>query len=57
MIEASCHCGAVRIEVPSAPETVTSCNCSICRRYGVLWAYYQPQSVRVVCARPSWHPA
>ena len=28
MIEATCHCGAVRIEVPSAPEAVTACNCS-----------------------------
>lgn len=47
MIEASCHCGAVRIEVPSAPETVTSCNCSICRRLGTLCAYYPPAAVAV----------
>jgi hypothetical protein len=48
MIEASCHCGAVRIEVPSAPETVKSCNCSICRRTGALLAYYSPREVRVI---------
>jgi hypothetical protein len=47
MIEATCHCGAVRIEVDAAPETVTDCNCSICRRRGVLWAYYSPKSVRI----------
>jgi len=47
MIEASCHCGAVTIEVEAAPETVTDCNCSICRRYGVLWAYCSPKAVRV----------
>jgi hypothetical protein len=47
MIEASCHCGAVRIEVPRAPETVTSCNCSICRRLGTLAAYYDPAEVTV----------
>jgi hypothetical protein len=46
-IVGSCHCGAVTIEVPSAPETVTSCNCSMCRRYGALWAYYSPTVVRV----------
>jgi hypothetical protein len=23
---------------------VTSCACSICRRYGTLWAYYSPKS-------------
>jgi len=47
MIELSCHCGSITLEVPEAPETVTDCNCSICRRYGVLWAYYSPRRVRV----------
>jgi hypothetical protein len=42
MIEASCHCGAVRLVCEVAPAEVTDCNCSICRRYGVLWAYYSP---------------
>jgi hypothetical protein len=49
-IAASCHCGAVRLEVETAPETVTDCNCSICRRYGVLWAYYSPAQVRITPA-------
>lgn len=40
MVEAFCHCGAVRIVLPSAPSQVTACNCSICRRYGWLLAYY-----------------
>jgi hypothetical protein len=26
MVTGSCHCGAVRIEVPAAPEWVGSCN-------------------------------
>lgn len=47
MIEAICHCGAVRLEIDTPPETVTDCNCSICRRYGVLRAYYSPRQVRV----------
>ena len=38
MIEASCHCGAVRLEIDSPPDEVTDCHCSICRRYGALWA-------------------
>ena len=50
MIHASCHCGAVRLEIAAAPETVTACNCSICRRYGVLWAYYPPAQVRILAA-------
>jgi len=50
MIQASCHCGAVRLEIAVAPATVTDCNCSICRRMGVLWAYYVPDQVRLAGA-------
>jgi hypothetical protein len=50
MIESTCHCGAVRLEIATAPETVTSCNCSICRRYGMLCAYYPETDVRIVGA-------
>ena len=49
MIEASCHCGAVRLEIDSPPPAeVNDCRCSICRRYGALWAYYEPERVRVL---------
>jgi hypothetical protein len=51
MLSATCHCGSVRIEVPRRPRAVTSCNCSICRRYGALWAYYKASSVRLVAPR------
>ena len=47
-IDASCHCGAVHLEIDGAPESLTDCNCSVCRRYGVLWAYYSPKEVRIV---------
>ena len=47
MIETSCHCGAVRLHVSHAPDSLTDCNCSICRRYGALWAYYSPKDVQV----------
>jgi hypothetical protein len=43
----SCHCGKVTLELARAPRSLTQCNCSICRRYGVLWAYYRRGSVRV----------
>jgi len=46
LVEAACHCGAVRLQIDAAPETVTDCNCSLCRRYGVLWAYYPLVQVR-----------
>jgi len=49
MLEASCHCGAVKVRVPALPESVTSCNCSACCRYAALWAYYEPKDVKVSC--------
>jgi len=39
MIEGSCHCGSVRWRFDGMPESATACNCTVCRRYGVLWAY------------------
>ena len=38
-MDGSCHCGAVRWRFEGAPPSATACNCSICRRYGALWAY------------------
>ena len=47
MVQASCHCGAVELDLAEAPSEVTDCNCSICRRYGILWAYYSPRQVEI----------
>ena len=61
MLTASCHCGDVRIEVDGAPDYLNQCGCSVCRRYGVLWGYYEPGQARVVAeagatAAYSWGP-
>jgi len=45
MVEVTCHCGAVSLTVPQAPTEVTECNCSICRRLGARWAYYERPEV------------
>ncbi len=50
MLSASCHCGAVQIEVDNKPETLTECTCSICRRYGAQWAFYSRKTAIVTCA-------
>jgi len=47
MIETSCHCGSLSVRVPRKPRSITQCNCSICRRYGALWAYYRASEVQV----------
>jgi hypothetical protein len=51
-ITGACHCGAVTIEAPKKPRTLTDCNCSLCRRYGVLWAYYIADTVEVSSTLP-----
>jgi len=50
MIGTTCHCGAVSIAIARQPESLTQCDCSICRRYGALWAYYDRSEVQVSCA-------
>lgn len=39
-LQGACHCGAVRLALPAMPAEATSCNCSLCRRSGVICAYY-----------------
>lgn len=47
LLQGSCHCGAVRLELPSKPEVATDCNCSICRRVAGIWAYFEFGSVKI----------
>src|SRR5512146_1859646 len=48
MIEGSCHCGAVQWRFAGMPEGATACNCTVCRRYGTLWAYdYEGEGIEV----------
>jgi hypothetical protein len=49
MLHASCHCGAVRLEIGRKPRSLTECNCSICGRLAARWAYYSAKSVRISC--------
>lgn len=44
---ASCHCGAVKIVMTRKPARLTECNCSVCRRYGALWAYGTARTIKV----------
>lgn len=39
VLTGSCHCGAVHWTLAGDPGPVTACNCTLCRRYGALWAY------------------
>ncbi len=47
LLQGACHCGAVRITLPSLPAKATKCNCSLCRRVGGHWAYYEFGTVKI----------
>ena len=48
MYTTSCHCGAITLQLRRKPRKMTQCNCSVCRRYGALWAYFQRKSITVL---------
>ena len=48
MIQGHCHCGAVAFEILEQPEILTACNCSICRRYGALWAHAALDQITII---------
>ncbi|WP_431674532.1 GFA family protein [Rhizobium leguminosarum] len=39
MLTGSCHCGRASWTLEGDPGSITACNCTLCRRYGTLWAY------------------
>ena len=47
LLQGSCHCGSVRITLPTTPEKANKCNCSICRRLGAVWVYYEFGTVEI----------
>ena len=44
----SCHCGAVRFEVDATIDRVTACNCSVCRKKGILHHRVDPGRFRLL---------
>jgi hypothetical protein len=50
-IQGTCLCQAVQLGVARLPRQVTQCNCSVCRRYGTLWAYYRRSAVSITARR------
>lgn len=39
MLRGTCHCGGTEWTMTGDPGSITACNCTLCRRYGALWAY------------------
>lgn len=51
MVEGTCHCGNVSIQTSQLPDSIISCNCSICFRTGSLWGYYASDDVNIRCEK------
>jgi hypothetical protein len=48
MLTGTCHCGAIGWSFEGMPESATSCNCTLCRRYGALWIYdYEGERIKL----------
>lgn len=50
-LQATCHCTAITLTLPIPPSAlsrpISEYHCSICHRYGALWAIYQGADVLV----------
>ncbi len=46
-MELMCLCGQVGIAIPDRPEFIHECNCTLCRKTGARWGYFDPGSVVV----------
>jgi hypothetical protein len=44
----ACHCGAVRFEVESAAEEMTTCDCSLCVKKNALMIRVPANALRIV---------
>ncbi len=48
MLNGRCHCGKLGWALEGDPGPITACNCTLCRRYGALWAYdYENERIRI----------
>ncbi len=55
MLQGTCHCGATHWTLEGDPGSITACNCTLCRRYGTLWAYdYEGERIHVFGPRSAY---
>ncbi|MBJ6987495.1 GFA family protein [Devosia sp. MC521] len=47
-LTASCHCGAIKFEIASAPSEAHTCNCSYCQRSGAVWTGVKPEDFKLL---------
>lgn len=42
---ATCACGSVSVTIEDRPAFIFDCNCTMCRKTGAAWGYFQPEAV------------
>jgi hypothetical protein len=50
MLTLSCLCGQVHVTVDRRPDHINECNCTLCRKSGARWGYFDPAEVDVAGA-------
>ena len=53
--EGSCHCGSVKFEVEGDITSVTSCNCSMCQRKGILMWFVPRNALHLLTPEENAH--
>ena len=55
VLKGVCHCGRAGWSIEGDPGPATACNCTLCRRYGALWAYdYEGERIEISGPRQSY---
>lgn len=47
MLQLSCLCGQIHVELGKRPDFIHECNCTLCSKSGARWGYFHPSEVRV----------
>ncbi|OBX20734.1 aldehyde-activating protein [Erythrobacter sp. QSSC1-22B] len=50
MIELTCLCGQLRVQLAKRPDYIHECNCTLCRKTGARWGYFHPSEASVTGA-------
>ncbi len=53
-LEAHCHCGAIGVTIAQPPDYMQDCDCSLCRKSGGVWGYFDPADVTVSGTGPGY---
>jgi hypothetical protein len=47
MLNLSCLCGKIAVELAKQPDFIHECNCALCSKTGARWGYFHPSEVSV----------